>query len=96
MCTVNIEANCKVDLQVFGLEDELLAAATAAKLPVSDCDNCGEFSRADILLGVLLTNTGLLLSVDDVTLLQLEFSMELLLLLFIVVLVARTAVGLTG
>lgn len=91
----NIQA-VKKNLQVFGLEDVLLVAATAAKLPDVDiCDNNGELSRAVTLLGVLLTNVGLLLGVD-VVLLLLEFNMELLLLLFNVVLDALTAVGFTG
>lgn len=73
-----------------------MAAATAAKFPETDVwVNKGEFSLAHILLGVLLTKAGLLLGVDAI-LLQLEFKMELLLLLFNVVLVALTAVGFTG
>lgn len=55
----------------------------------------GEFSLTEsALLGVLLTKTGLLLGVD-VALLPLELRVELL-LLFRFVLVALTAVGLTG
>lgn len=88
----------KMYSQVLGLEEDvdvLLMAATAAKLPDDeDCDSRGEFSLTETLLGVLLIKTGLLLGVD-VALLQLEFNMELL-LLFNVVLVALTAVGLTG
>lgn len=73
-----------------------LAAATAAKLPVAcTCAIKGEFSLTGFLLGVLLTSCGLLLGVE-VALLQLEFSTELLVLLFNVALGALIAVGFKG
>lgn len=77
-----------------GLEEGLLAA-TAAKLPVVERGHTGDgLSRDEGLLGVLLTRLGLLLGVD-IVLIPLEFNIELV-LLFIVVLEALTAVGLIG
>lgn len=84
----------KNDLLVVGLEEGLLAA-TAAKLPVVGIDNTGDgLSRDEDLLGVLLIKLGLLFGVE-IVLFPLEFNIELL-LLFIVVLEALTAVGLIG
>lgn len=73
----------------------MLLAVTAAKLPdVETCNTGEEFVSLGGLLGVLLTSADLLLIVD-VVLLPLELKIELL-LLFIVALDARTAVGLIG
>lgn len=77
-----------------GLEEGLLAA-TAAKLPVVGITHTGDgLSRDEGLLGVLLIRFGLLFGVD-IVLLPLEFNIELV-LLFMVVLEALTAVGLMG
>lgn len=84
-------------LVLVHFEVTLLAAATDAKFPGMDTCSVGEPSLSDGgLLGVLLTSTGCcLLFGVDVALLQLEFNAELL-VLFKIVLVALTAVGLTG
>lgn len=78
------------------LEDGLFAA-TAAKFPAVDTGQTGDgfvISLVVCLLGVLLTRFTLLFGVG-IVLFTLEFSTEFE-LLFIVVLEARTAIGLMG
>lgn len=85
------------------IEAVLLAAATAAKLPPNATWSTGDEEGLLLgslgavesgLLGVLLTSADLLLTVDAV-LFPLVLKMELL-LLFIVALEARTAIGFIG